>query len=168
MEDATAYIALGANLGDRAAVLMRAAKMIDDVPGIEVRRISSLYDTDPVGGPEGQPMYCNGVVEVRTSLAPAGLLEALQGIEAELGRDRTREQRFGPRTCDLDILMMGRTVLQTEALTIPHPRMCRRAFVLVPLVEIAPDAVHPVTGKTTKDLLAELCGCARPGGTAQT
>ena len=155
MDTVTAYIALGANLGKRALTLMRAVKMVDDVPGVEVRRISSLIETRPVGGPEDQRNYINGVVEIRTRLAPRDLLAALQDIETALGRDRAAEQRWGPRTCDLDILLVGETIMDTDDLTLPHPRMCERQFVLAPLAEIAPWAVHPVRGKTASDLLAE-------------
>ena len=158
METVTAYIALGANLGDRVRVLMQAAKMIDDVPGVEVQQISSMIESHPVGGPCGQPNYLNAVIEIWTTLGPNQLLAALQEIETALGRDRTNEERWGPRTCDLDILMMGRTIVDTDNLTIPHPRMCERAFVLVPLAQIAPEAVHPVSGKTTMGMLAALCG----------
>ena len=158
MNTVTAYIALGANLGDRARVLLQAAKMIDDILGVEVQQISSLIESHPVGGPCGQGNYLNAVVEIWTTLMPNQLLAALQEIETALGRDRATEQRWGPRTCDLDILMMGRTVMDTDALTIPHARMCERAFVLVPLAQIAPDAVHPVSGKTAMGMLAALCG----------
>lgn len=156
METVTAYIALGANLGDKASVLMKAVKMMDDAPGLTVRRTSSLSETAPLGGPADQPGYLNGVVEIDTTLAPTELLEALQAIENALGRHRAAEQRWGPRTCDLDILLMGDTVLATGALTIPHPRMCERAFVLAPLAEIAPGAAHPVLNKTAAVLLAAL------------
>jgi len=158
METVTAYIALGANLGDKTRVLLRAATLMDDVQGIEVRRVSSLFETQPIGGPDEQPNYLNGAAEIRTTLSPMDLLAALQAIEAQLGRDRTGEQRWGPRTCDLDILMMGEIVMDTDTLTIPHPRMCERTFVLVPLTEIAPDAVHPVRSKTVRALLADASG----------
>ena len=156
MDTVTAYIALGANQGKRALTLMRAVKMLDDVGGLQVKQISSLIETKPVGGPADQGNYINGVVEIRTDLAPRDLLAALQDIETALGRDRTAEQRFGPRTCDLDILLFGETVMDTDELTLPHPRMCERQFVLAPLAEIAPWAVHPVRGKTAADLLDEL------------
>jgi len=151
-----AYIALGSNIGDKGGTLMSALKMMSDVPGIEVRRISQFIATAPVGGPEDQPEYLNAAAEIETTLSPPELLAALQAIEKSLGRDRAVEQRWGPRTCDLDILLMGDIVVDTPPLTIPHPRMHERLFVLQPLSTIAPHAIHPVLGKTIAELLTEV------------
>jgi len=153
MSKVVAYIALGSNVGDRAETLMRAMKMLDGVNGIEVRRISQMLKTKAVGGPEGQGDYLNGAVEIKTSLAPHELLAALQETESALGRNRAGERRWGPRTCDLDVLLMGDVVIGDEKLTIPHPRMHERLFVLRPLCQIAPDAIHPVLSKTVRQLL---------------
>lgn len=150
-----AYISLGSNVGDSAATLLAAMKDIDDAGGIEVRRISQMRRTEPVGGPE-QPAFLNAVVEIETTLPPRDLLGALQRIERKHGRDRLREQRWGPRTCDLDILLIDRTVVHEQGLEVPHPRMHERRFVLEPLASIAPDAWHPVQEKTARELLDEL------------
>jgi 2-amino-4-hydroxy-6-hydroxymethyldihydropteridine diphosphokinase len=148
---------MGSNIGDRGDTLMRAVKLLSEVEGVAVRRLSQFVRTEPLGGPADQPVYFNAAVEVAVELTPRELLAALQDIERQLGRDRTREQRWGPRTCDLDILLMGEMVIHEEPdLVIPHPRMHERAFVLEPLSTIAPEAVHPVLGKTISEMLDDV------------
>jgi 2-amino-4-hydroxy-6-hydroxymethyldihydropteridine diphosphokinase len=149
-----ATIALGSNLGDRRAFLDEALARLRLQPGIEVVSVSAHHETEPVGGPAGQGAYLNAVAIVRTSLKPIQLLHVLQGIENQLGR--VRAERFGPRTIDLDLLLYGTEVVQMDELTVPHPRMHERRFVLEPLVEIAPLAVHPGLQSTAKDLLERL------------
>ena len=151
-----AYIALGANLGEKADTLLRALEMLNQREGMKVRRVSQFIRTTAAGGPDEQPAYFNAASEIETTLSPDDLLGVLQEIESALGRDRTREQRWGPRTCDLDLLLVGDIVIKTEVLTIPHPRMHERSFVLQPLAQIAPHALHPVLNKSVAELLAEL------------
>lgn len=157
-DSVVAYLALGSNLGDRHRLLDEAIALLRLQPGVSVLQVSSYHETDPVGGPSGQGKYLNAAALVQTVLEPRKLLRLLQGIENQLGRVRT--ERFGPRTLDLDLLLYGTDVVQIHAsdcdLTVPHPRMHERRFVLEPLVEIAPLAVHPVLQSTVSDLLRQL------------
>jgi 3-oxoacyl-[acyl-carrier protein] reductase len=151
---ATAYIAFGSNLGDRLAHLDRAATELRRRPGVAVTRVSSVYETAPVGGPAGQGPYLNAVAELHTSLAPVALLQLLLDVESSLGRVRT--ERDGPRTIDLDLLLYDAVVRDEPELTLPHPRLHQRLFVLQPLAEIAPGLIHPVLKRTIADLLGDL------------
>jgi 2-amino-4-hydroxy-6-hydroxymethyldihydropteridine diphosphokinase len=132
-----AFLALGSNLGDRWALLRRAVAALPDVVAV-----SPVYETDPVGGPEGQGAYLNLVVELDTELSARQLLEAAQ--RAEAGARRVRTERWGPRTLDVDVLLVGDDVVDEPDLVVPHPRMWERAFVLVPLADLAPDLVPEV------------------------
>ena len=135
-----AYIALGSNLEQPELQLQRAVDEIDSLPSITLAGCSRLYRSDPVG-PPGQPDYCNAVVAVDTDLKPIELLDALQKLENEHGR--VRSLRWGPRTLDLDILLYGNEVIESERLTIPHYQMHLRNFVLIPLLDIAPELQLP-------------------------
>jgi 2-amino-4-hydroxy-6-hydroxymethyldihydropteridine diphosphokinase len=144
------YLSLGSNLGDRAANLAYAISALPEA-GVRVLRRSSLYETEPVDF-LAQPWFLNCVVEAETSLVPRQLLHALQGIERSLGT--TKLVARGPRIIDIDILFYGASVIRTEEMEIPHPRMEKRRFVLVPLAELAPGLRHPVFGKTIAELIA--------------
>jgi len=152
----TAYIGLGSNLGDRHGILREALDHLRRGEGIQVRAVSPMVESTPAGGPVGQSIYLNGAAELAVSLAPQQLLDRLTDIEWALGRRRGQEVRWGPRTCDLDVLLIDELVIDTPSLTVPHPRMHQRMFVLGPLAAIAPLARHPVLGKTVAQLLAEL------------
>jgi len=148
-----AYVGLGSNLGDRAGYLLLAVRGMLDA-GLDVIRLSSIYETEPVEY-ENQPAFLNLVAELRGSTLPSPeqMMARLLRIEYALGR--TRDIRMGPRTIDLDLLFFKDQQLETEFLTLPHPRMALRRFVLVPLNELAPGLVHPVLGKSISELLAQ-------------
>jgi 2-amino-4-hydroxy-6-hydroxymethyldihydropteridine diphosphokinase len=146
-----AYLSLGSNIGDREAQLREAIRRLDGIG--QVRKISSLYETEPVEFTQ-QALFLNCAVVLETSLAARELMSRLLEIERTLGRERV--QKKGPRTIDIDILLLGDLVVNSSQVTIPHPAMAERRFVLEPLGEIAPEAVHPVLQKTVRELLAEL------------
>ena len=146
-----ALIALGGNLGDREATLRSAIEMLDGQEGISVICGSAIYETPP-WGPIPQDAYLNACCRIDTSLEPEALLDRLLEIERAHGRER--RERWGPRTLDLDILTYGDIALQTDRLSLPHPRMHDRAFVLAPLADIAPDLV--IDGETVEKRLAGL------------
>ncbi|SFN60080.1 2-amino-4-hydroxy-6-hydroxymethyldihydropteridinediphosphokinase [Formivibrio citricus] len=139
-----AFIALGANLGQPAKQLRRAIALICLLPNTRLVSCSSFYSSAPVGYTD-QPDFINAVVEITTKLSPHGLLEALLAIESALGRERHFSN--GPRTIDLDLILYSNLAINNEALTVPHPRMSERAFVLVPLLEIAPNIIIPGQGR---------------------
>ncbi len=147
-----AWIALGGNLGDRAAILASAVERLRAC-GVTVRRLSHAYETRPEGG-AAEPPYLNAVAELETTLPPEALLRTLQGIEEALGRPRPH--LTGPRTCDLDLLSYDDLVTETPGLVLPHPRLHRRGFVLVPLCELNVHWRHPGTGLAGGELLAGL------------
>jgi 2-amino-4-hydroxy-6-hydroxymethyldihydropteridine diphosphokinase len=135
-----AFIGLGSNVGDRLQSLQRAMKHLTETIGIQVRVVSSVYETAPIG-PAAQAWFLNAVAAVDTRLSPATLLNQTQAIECALGRETT--YHWGPRTIDLDILLYGDMQVRTATLTIPHAELCHRAFVMIPLLEIEPGLVLP-------------------------
>ncbi len=146
-----AYIGLGSNLGRRERYITAALNALQNTRGIEVVKVSKLYETEPVGGPEGQSEYVNAAAHVRTTLSPERLLEVCLEIEKSLGRERS--VHWGPRTIDLDLLCYDQEIVATSSLTLPHPLMHERAFVMEPLAEIAPKLMHPVLERTAADIL---------------
>ena len=147
-----AYIGLGANLGERELNLRRAVELLGADPAIEVVGVSSLRETDPVGYVD-QPRFLNGAVALETTLSARELLGRMLAIERELGRDRTSEERWGPRTIDLDLLLYGNERIDEPGLTVPHPRLTERRFVLEPLAELDAELSLP-DGRRVGDLLA--------------
>lgn len=151
MNDERIFLGLGSNLGDRAVYLESARAALKDTAGISFIAASSIYETAPVGVVD-QPAFLNQVIEVRSGLSPAELLEKALEIEKSLGRER--RERWGPRTIDIDMLCYGERVIRTDLLTLPHPEAHRRRFVLVPWAEIAPEFVLASLQKNIADLLA--------------
>jgi 2-amino-4-hydroxy-6-hydroxymethyldihydropteridine diphosphokinase len=147
-----AYVGLGSNLGDRAAYLLLGLSALSRLPKTHLLRLSPVYETDPVGPP--QPPYLNMVAELETELSPKGLLAEMLRVEKALGRER--RERWGPRTLDLDLLLYGDLVLEEAGLSVPHPRLHERAFVLVPLLDLLPEGRHPLLGRSFAELLASL------------
>ncbi len=141
------YLSLGSNLGDRLAHLTNAVNNLNSQPKIKVLKVSSVYQTQPVGGPE-QDDFLNAVVKIETQLSPKELLDVAQSLENNA--QRVREVRWGPRTLDIDVLSFGDLVSQDENLTLPHPRISQRAFVLIPWNEIDPQTQIPGLGKVSE------------------
>lgn len=145
----TVYLSVGSNLGDRAANLVAAIEGMRNLG--DVRAVSSLYETEPMEMTD-QPWFLNCAVALETELMPKQLLARLLSIEQAHGRSRKRTQSKGPRTLDIDILLFGSSVIDTKGLTIPHPAMHQRRFVLEPLAEIAPELRHPIFKRTVREL----------------
>jgi 2-amino-4-hydroxy-6-hydroxymethyldihydropteridine diphosphokinase len=149
-----AYVGLGSNLGDREATLRAAVAELAATPGVEVMAVSTFVDTEPVGYLD-QPRFLNGVVVVETDLPARRLLDLLLAVEARFGRDRAAVPAQGPRTLDLDLLLYGDARIDEDGLRVPHPRLHERAFVLGPLLEVAPGLEVPGKG-TVEAILARL------------
>jgi 2-amino-4-hydroxy-6-hydroxymethyldihydropteridine diphosphokinase len=154
--DVQAFIALGSNLGDREENITMAVDALRNSEGITVRRLSSLLENPAVGGPPDSPPFLNAVAEVHTTLPAHELLDRLLDIERQLGR--VRPQKWGPRLIDLDLVLYSDQIINRPQLTVPHPLFHERDFVLRPLVEIAPQVVHPRLQMTAREMLQRLAG----------
>ena len=153
--DATAFLGLGTNVGDRLETLTSCLFVLDEADGIAVEDVSGVYETAP-WGVEDQAPFLNAVVRVRTTLGPRELLADCHRTEAAFGRDRSREERWGPRTLDIDLLLYGDEVVDEPDLQVPHPRLAERAFVLVPLMEVFPGGEVPPDGVRLTQLVTRL------------
>jgi 2-amino-4-hydroxy-6-hydroxymethyldihydropteridine diphosphokinase len=148
------YLGIGSNLGDRAENIRKALSVLGETDGITLRTVSSCYETEPVGPVTGQEDFYNVAAQIETTLSPRELLARANSVEQHLGR--VRGERWGPRTIDIDILLWEDKIVEEGELTIPHPEMERRAFVLTPLAEIAPGAIHPTARKSIAELASQL------------
>jgi 2-amino-4-hydroxy-6-hydroxymethyldihydropteridine diphosphokinase len=153
MTQSIVFLGLGSNIGDRVKALKEAERLISEIDGVLVVSSASLYETEPVGIVD-QPSFINSALKIKTTLRPTELLGGLKEIERKLGRVDTI--RWGPRIIDIDILLFDNIVVNKKGLTIPHPEMAKRAFVLVPLSEIAPNVIHPVLKKSVRELVDDL------------
>lgn len=151
----TAYIGLGSNLGDRFDNLCRAVRAVSSITAVIVDAVSAVYETAPVGGPPQGP-YLNAAAALRTDIEPETLLSECLAIEQHMGRER--RERWGPRIIDIDMLLFGDRIIADANLTIPHPRLTERGFVLYPLAEIAAEMIHPVCGITISELRDRVNG----------
>ena len=153
MVSAIAYVGIGSNVGDKPFNCRYSVDKIDQLPGCHVTACSSIFKTEPEGV-TGQDWYANCVVQVKVSQRPSKLLKGLIGIESDMGR--IRKERWGPRIIDLDLLLFGQEIIESDNLIIPHPLLHKRRFVLDPLVQLAPDLMHPVLKLTISQLLNRL------------
>ena len=153
-----AAVALGANLGDRDANLRFAIERLSETPGVSDVAMSGVIETPALtlAGSSPQPDYLNAAARLRTTLPPRELLELLLSIERDAGRERSSEPRWGARVLDLDLLLYGERIIDEESLTVPHPRLHERDFVLRPLADVAPDLRHPVLDASAAELLRRL------------
>ncbi|HVP13353.1 MAG TPA: 2-amino-4-hydroxy-6-hydroxymethyldihydropteridine diphosphokinase [Phycisphaerae bacterium] len=149
-----AYIGLGSNLGHREKYIAAALNALQTTREVEVVKVSKLYETEPVGGPADQPLYINAAAYIKTSMTPERLLGLCLAIEKSLGRKRG--VHWGPRTIDLDLLCYDQEIVVSPELTLPHPMMHERRFVMEPLAEIAPRLMHPVLEQTAREILDSL------------
>ena len=151
------YIGIGSNIGDRVGYVQQAYRLLNDIDKIDIKKSSSLYETEPYGYKE-QNWFINAVIQVETNLEPLKLLMECQRIEKQLGRIKHPDApQWGPRTLDLDILFYDNMIISSDRLMIPHPGVDQRACVLVPLLEIAPDFVHPTLNTSISEIYETLC-----------
>ncbi len=149
----TVYIGLGSNLGNKKENIQKALDLLNNTEGILILKISSLYETEPVGY-EDQDWFINAVAQIETSISPQEILKIFKEIEAQIGREESI--RWGPRKIDLDILFYDQLIYKSSDLEIPHPRLHERAFVLVPLAEINKELIHPIYNKSISALISGL------------
>ncbi len=152
---AIVYLCLGSNSGDRLKLIEQAVSLMNLAENMKIIRTSALYETEP-WGVKNQNWFLNIAVELKTNIPPQDLLVKLQNIEKTLGRNRVKETRWGERPIDIDIIFYGEEILDTDFLTIPHKLMHKRAFVLIPLLELIPDFVHPIFKKSLSQIYDEL------------